>query len=208
MSVLRLPVTIEIDEDGLAALLRGLGRSGTGSERTGEVPNREGDAIELPSYWKQVDEQHGVSYTWGEHQDIFDPLVVYEGQTSRGTERLAIGKCERVQVYGRDRIYYIVVAIGRAGGLRAISEFLATDSYEDNGEVIAIIKGKEGSGRQFDAQDELPAVYVPWPVVTYRDRVDFPGSYTKQALVCSELDHELMLNHALAQIQLRNLFKT
>src|SRR5207245_10596752 len=99
MYVLRLPVTIEIDEDGLATLLRALGRSEADIERPGKIPRPEGDAIELPSSWRQVDLQHGVKYTWGEHQDIYDPFVVYEGQTSRGMERLAIGKCGRAKVY-------------------------------------------------------------------------------------------------------------
>lgn len=68
-----------------------------------------------------------------------------------------------------------------------------------------MIKGKDGTGRLFDSAAELPSVYVSWETATYRDRVDYPGSYLKQGLVCHEDDHMTMLNHCLAQMQLRGL---
>lgn len=201
---LRIPLTIEIDERGAKALLEFLG--GTEARDPGVIPSARGEAaVDLPRSWRLVDEQHGISYTWGGDHDVYDPFRTYEAETSRGMPRLAIGKCERARTFGLDRVYYIVVAIGPAGGMRAISEFLATDDYNETRDVIAIIKGKEGSGRQFDRPEELPAVYSSWSTAPYKERVNYPGAYLKQALVCNEEDYEAMLNHSLAQIQLRNL---
>lgn len=201
---IRIPVILEISDDGLATIRGALDPdSPDGDQLSGEGPAPD---VKLPERWEQVGEPvSGVRYTWGEDHDVYDPFLTYEGWTSKGKAKLAIGKCRRTRVHGQDRIYYIVISIGPEGGMRAIAEFLATDDYSDTGEVIAIIKGKEGSGRQFDSVDELPQIYKGWETVTYRDRVSYPGSYSKQGLVCNEDDAELMLNHSLAQIQLRNL---
>ena len=201
----RIPVIVELSEDGVEELRRLLAVRPAGGLDTTSPHPQASPKIELPLSWRLVEERHGVVYTWGEDHDVYDPFRVYEGEISSGRVRLAIGKCERARTFGEDRIYYIVASIGPAGGIRAVSEFLATDDYDETGDVIAIIKGKEGSARQFDRADELPAVYASWPTATYRDRVDYPGAYSKQALVCNELEHEGMLNHALAQIQLRGL---
>jgi hypothetical protein len=201
---IRIPVVLEISDDGLATL-RGAIDIPSAGEHPAEVTSRSSEEVELPEHWDLIDRTSDVRYTWGEDQDVYDPFLTYEGWTSKGKALLAIGKCERTRTHGRDRIYYIVISIGPEGGMRAIAEFLATDDYDETGDVIAIIKGKDGSGRQFDSADELPPVYRGWNTVTYRDRVDYPGSYLKQGLVCNERDFETMLNHSVAQIQLRNL---
>lgn len=202
---IRIPVILEISDEGVATLRDTVNPLSSGGEQPPEEARPPAAEIELPEAWQLVDEDSGVRYTWGEDHDIYDPFLTYEGWTSQGKARLAIGKCRRTRTHGRDRTYYIIVSIGPEGGMRAIAEFLATDNYDDTGEVIAIIKGKEGSGRQFASADELPPIYRGWNTVTYRDRVDYPGSYLNQGLVCNESDAETMLNHSLAQIQLRNL---
>jgi len=203
---MELQMRVHVDEEQLRELVRRMtdpiadGRGPASASPPGAA------AVELPGTWRRVEERHGVSYTWGDDQvDVYEPFLIYEGAIPSGTARLGIGRCERTRVHGEGRIYYIVCAIGPQGGLRAIAEFLATDDYDEAHDVIAIVKGKEGTGRQFDPGEELPAVYAAWTTVTYRERVDYPGSYKKIGLVCNESDHETMLNHALAQIQLRGL---
>jgi hypothetical protein len=202
---IRIPVVLEISDEGAAALRDALDSLSSSDKPHLEEDNRPGVEIELPDKWKPLRTAHGIEYRWGEDVDVYDPFITYEGLTSKGKAVLAIGKCQRTRTHGRDRIYYIVINIGPEGGMRPIAEFLATDDYEDTGEVIAIIKGKEGTGRQFDTAEELPPIYRNWETVTYRDRVDYPSSYLKQGLVCSEDDFTTMLNHSLAQILLRNL---
>jgi len=198
-------MTLEISDEGVATLRDVVGPLFADDRQPPAETRPPAAEIELPEEWQLVGEDSGVRYTWGEDHDIYDPFLTYEGWTSQGKARLAVGKCHRTRTHGRNRIYYIVVNIGPEGGMRAIAEFLATDDYDDTGEVIAIIKGKECSGRQFASADELPSIYRDWNTVTYRDRVDYPGSYLKQGLVCDERDAETMLNHSLTQIQLRNL---
>lgn len=202
---IRIPVILEITDEGLAKLVDAAYQASSFEQRRPEESPASVDDVVLPEEWKLVSEAHEVGYTWGEDHDIYDPFLTYEGWTSKGKARLAIGKCSRTRVHGQDRIYYIVISIGPEGGMRAIAEFLATDDYDETGDVIAIIKGKEGTGRQFDSQDELPSIYRDWNTVTYRERVNYPGSYLKQGLVCNEQEAETMLNHSLVQMQLRNL---
>lgn len=201
----QINATIEISDQELIALAEEVAKRLPIDGRPQQEVSPSAVEIELPEEWRLVGEDSGVRYTWGEDHDIYAPFLTYEAQTSQGKARLAIGKCRRTRVHGRDRIYYIVISIGPEGGMRAIAEFLATDDYDETGEVIAIIKGKDGSGRQFSLPEELPEIYRSWGTVTYRDRVDYPGSYLKQGLVCKETDFETMLNHSLVQILLRNL---
>lgn len=201
---MRIPLTIEIDPQDLRQLLQALQEPGS-DDAVAPLGARKSEEVELPPAWRPVEVRHGVVYTWGEDRDVYDPFSVYEATLSTGGVKLAVGRCERARTFGEDRIYYIVTSIGPEGGIRAISEFLATDDYEQTNDVIAIVKGKEGSARLFDRPEELPSVYAPMQTVTYRDRVDYPGAFQKQAVVCNEQDHETMLNHSLAQIQLRGL---
>lgn len=202
---IRIPVVLEISSEGAAILRDALDSLSLEREDQRENASLSSAEIELPEEWKPLKTEHGIKYRWGGHVDTYDPFVTYEGETSKGKALLAIGKCPRTPTHGRDRIYYIVINIGPEGGKRAIAEFLATDDYDETGDVIAIIKGKEGTGRQFDLAEELPPVYRNWKTVTYRDRVNYPSSYLKQGLVCNESDFKTMLNHSLFQMQLRNL---
>lgn len=211
---LRLAAIIEIDDEGAAALAAHLGSQPSGSAAGAVQPpaprpvaTTAPDAVELPKTWQLVEEQHGVSYTWPQPEgpDLYDPFRIYEGRTSAGTFRLAIGECERANVRGKDRKYFITHHIGPAGGKRAVAEFLETDDHEETGDMIAIIKGKGGGAKLYDPTDDLPTVYSPYQIETYRDRIDYPRSYQKLGLVVSELDFETMLNHTLIQILTRGL---
>jgi len=161
------------------------------------------DAGETLPQWRYVDTLDDEHYTWGNHRDIYDPLWVYEADVDGRTVRLSIGACTPES--GRDRAYFITHRIGPAGGKRAIAEFLATDDYEQTGDVIAIVKGKDGGGAFFDMGDALPAAYRGLRIERYRDRVTRPGSYDKAGLVVEASKHEQMLAHTWIQMRLRGL---
>lgn len=203
MGKVKVPITLEVDVAELRRLLREIDPAP--GDDVPPLPRDE--EIELPASWRFVETVPDVTYRWGDDVDEYDEFRVYEGTLSSGeTLRMGIGKCDRNRItFEEPRAYYIVMAYGPAGGMRAISEFLATDDYEQTHETIAIIKGKDGSGRQFNNPAELPSVYRDWRTTVYRERVGYPGAYTKQALVCREDDYPTMLNHSLAQIQLRGL---
>lgn len=201
MTTLKIPLTIELNLESLEELRRQLVLPAT-TRATPPAPDPDAD---LPVEWRFVEDRHQVTYTWGGDTDTYEPFTVYEADNDGDRVRLAIGKCDRTRTFGEERVYFIVMALGPAGGMRAISEFLATDDYDETRDVIAIIKGKEGTAQQFDLADELPPAYSRWQTLRYRDRVNYPGAYSKQALVCNENDHETMLNHSLTQIRLRGL---
>lgn len=208
---LTIPVTIEISDEGLAVLSSHLGNGPDETEPTASARPAPvvatPDDIELPESWRLVEEQSGVTYTWPQPDgpDVYDPFRTFEGTTSAGSVRLAIGECVRTNVRGKDRKYFITHHIGPAGGKRAIAEFLETDDYEETGDLIAIIKGKGGGAKLYDPTDDLPAVYLPYRTETYRDRIDYPRSYQKLGIVASEDDVETILNHTLIQVLSRGL---
>lgn len=205
--ILKVPTTMEIHLDQLdPAQLDELSRW-LKAQAPASADRPAGHGVELPAEWRQTEVRHDVHALWGEDDDVYEPFTVYEGKQANGSSaRLAIGRCFRTRKsFAEQRLYFVVMAIGPAGGLEAICEFLAADDHEQTREVISIVKGKEGSARQFDDPAELPEVYRSWRTEPYNRRVDYLGAFTKQALVCREDDFATMLNHALAQIQLRNL---
>jgi hypothetical protein len=60
---------------------------------------------------------------------------------------VAIGSCARTQVRRKKRRHLITHLIGPAGGKRAVAELLDVDDAEHTNEMIAIIKGKDGSAK-------------------------------------------------------------
>jgi hypothetical protein len=159
--------------------------------------------VEQPSAWRLVEERTGESYTWGQGRDVYDPFRVYEGTTSRGTIRLAVGECSRPAIRGRDRRYFTTFYITPRASKKPISEFLETDDHATTGQLVAIIKGRDGGAKMYDPGDQLPADYRAFRVETYRDRVNFPGAYRKLGVVAHEFDVATMLGHTLIQAQTR-----
>ena len=76
--------------------------------------------VELPERWEVVETRKGETYYWPQGPDEYTDFTVYEGRTDRGTIRLAIGRCQRTEVWGRDRIYMITFHI-TAGGKRPLA---------------------------------------------------------------------------------------
>jgi hypothetical protein len=200
---LRIPVILEFSNEALALL-----RASATSESRPEpqdihvAPPTE-SAVELPDAWQLVEEREGESYSWPQGDDEYVTFRIYEGQTSAGAVRLAIGRCARVAARGKDRHYLMTHYLTPRGSKRPISEFLETDNYDETREVIAIIKGKGGGAKMYDPSDELPAPYAKIRTETYRDRVDVPGSYEKLGVVAHEDDIATILGHSLIQSQTR-----
>lgn len=159
--------------------------------------------LELPKHWRLVEEREGETYSWPQGPDEYKTFRVYEGETSTGVVRLAIGTCQRVAARGKDRHYLMTHYLTPAGSKRPIAEFLETDDYDDTGDLIAIIKGKGGGAKMYDPFDDLPTPYGPFRIETYRDRVDVTGSYEKLGVVAHEDDVDTILGHTLIQSQTR-----
>jgi|GEM_PF-3108922 len=191
---LRLSATIELSDEQLSRIAEYV-RDEPSRRRSENARSTAG----VPGEWRLVEERHGVTYAWPAETDVYEPFRAYEGVGPAGTIRLAIGACERTMVRGEEREYFITGHVTRGGAFRPIAEFLATDDYEESGEMIAIIKGKEGTARMYDPTDELPEIYSAFRTETYRDRVDKSHSYNKLGVVAGKDDVEAMLGHTYVQ---------
>ena len=203
----RIPIIIEFPDESLSALASLTTRpstpSGTAAVATVAPADVSGQPVELPADWRLIERRTGETYAWPKETDVYVTFDVYEGTTSAGTVRLALGACERTEVRGKDRKYVICHYLTPGGAKRPISEFLETDDYEDTHELIAIIKGKDDGRKMYDPTDDLPLVYDALRTETYRDRIDFSGSYEKLGVVAHEDDFATMLAHTLIQAQSR-----
>ena len=203
---LRIPVVLEISDEALEQIRAAI----VAPETTAAEPARisaADDPVELPSKWAFVEERKGETYSWPNGPDEYVTFRVYEGSTSAGSIRLALGECTRANVRGRDRKYVITFYLNPAGSKRPIAEFLETDDYEETGDLIAIIKGREGSAKMYAPIDDLPGVYERFRIETYRDRIDYSGSYVRLGVVAHEDDIDTMLGHTLIQGQTRFGFR-
>jgi hypothetical protein len=180
-----------------------------GSEMTASAPAAA--VTEIPTEWVLIESREDETYSWPTLLEEYVRFDVYEGTSSDGRRtRWAVGECERVGVWGKDRKYYIVFRLGTGGGSKQpICEFLEPDDYNETNELVAIIRGAGGPrGQQmFDPGDDLPSAYEGMRVETYRDRIagmpDFRG-WNKLAVVAREDDVETMLRHAAIQVALRH----
>jgi hypothetical protein len=204
---LRLPAIIEIPDEAIAELVGHIEVSSEAQaelQAAGVTPSATtSSGVELPTSWTFVEERQGETWTWGDQRETYAPFRVFRGATAGGTVRLALGECKRTEVRGRNRRYIITFFIRPTGSKRPISEFLETDDYEERGDLIAVIKGSDGGARMYDPTDSLPGVYQGFRIETYRDRIDYPGSFHKLGVVAHQDDVATMLGHTLIQAQSR-----
>jgi hypothetical protein len=200
-----IPITVTIPDDGMAALREALlGGSDPGPPAPVLPPGERSIDVEFPDEWVVVGDREDEAYQWPnvplEH---YDPFTVFEGRTSRGSIRLAIGRCRRAPVFGRDRLYLITFHI-TAGGKRPLCEFVEVDDYESTRELVAIIRGN-GTGKRsmYPTGSNLPGAYRKLRIETYSDHIKWRGSYRQLAVVAHEADVDAMLNHTLIQAAFR-----
>jgi hypothetical protein len=195
--------TITLSDDDLAAILAAVAPLRPSSSTAARPPSEPEDDLRLPAGWSFVERREGERYTWPQGEEHYDPFEVYEGRTSEGSIRLAVGRCGRTAVWGRDRIYLITFHV-TPGGKQPLCEFLETDDYAQTRELVAIIRGTGESKRgMYGPADALPDAYGPLRTVVYRDYIDADRSWAKQAVIAREDDVATMLNHSLIQAALR-----
>jgi hypothetical protein len=161
-------------------------------------------AGDLPAEWRLVRELEGQSYAWPEVRDDYARYRVFAASTARGgTAHIAIGETVRPKAWGRHRKY--LVAFLTSGSPQVpLVEFLEVDDYESTREVLTIIRGSDGGKKMYSPGDTLPDVYRDnFRIERYCDRVVYPRSWNKLAVIAHEDDVATMLNHALLQARRR-----
>lgn len=163
-----------------------------------------GPSGELPAEWQLARELGEQSYPWPELTDRYSPYRVFAAETSaEGTVHVALGETRRLNAWGRDRKYVVAFLTGGAPQIPLV-EFLEVDDYSSTHELLAIIRGSDGGRKMYGPADTLPDVYQQnFDVQLYCDRVVYPRSWNKLAVIAHEDDHATILNHALLQARRR-----
>jgi hypothetical protein len=163
-----------------------------------------GSAQDLPTEWRLARELENQSYAWPELRDDYVRYRVFAVRTEReGTIHIAIGETTRRNAWGRDRKY--VVGFLTSGSPQVpLVEFLEVDDYELTRELVTIIRGRDGAKKMYAPGDTLPDVYRQnFRIERYCDRVIYPRSWNKLAVIAHEDDVTIILNHALLQARRR-----
>ncbi len=107
------------------------------------------------------------------------------GETqSGGTVFISLGWTVRRGAWGMDRTCAVSFLSQRAPQT-PLTEFLAADDHPGTGELIAIIRGRDGGRKMYGPAEELPPAYAGFRIVIYRDRVQANGSWNKLAVVAT-----------------------
>jgi hypothetical protein len=158
---------------------------------------------EFPA-WRLVRELGRQSYSWPQKRESYGRFGVFAGQSRRGaTVHIGIGETERAGAWGRDRKYVIAFLTSGAPQVPLV-EFVEVDDYASTRQLQAVIRGNGGGKKMYGPGEQLPDVYAQhFRTELYRDRIVYPRSWNKQAVIAREDDHTTMLNHALLQARRR-----
>lgn len=158
---------------------------------------------DLPVEWRKIDQLEDQFYWWPTYREHYPRYTIHEARTAReGTVRIALGEAGREQAWGRHRSYVIAFLTSGAPQIPLV-EFLETDP-EGSGEMLAVIRGRDGGRKMYGPADPLPHIYSDaFRTGIYRDHVDARGAWNKQAVIVADDDHRGMLNHALLQARRR-----
>jgi len=152
--------------------------------------------------WELVADWGPQSYTWPKDNggvELYDRFLVYR----RGTTQVGVGLGAEATVKGVERR---MTSLFRVDGMskRYVVPFVSADDFAKTGEMVALIRGKGPSRRQlFAAGDPLPAEYDHLRIGAYGQRI--AGAWNRLCVIAQESDLESMLDHAAAQIAIRDL---
>src|SRR5215475_2478142 len=132
---------------------------------------------DLVAHLHTTNQRKDQAYRWPDGFEQYDRYHVYRGETQReGTVFISLGWAVRPGAWGMDR-RYVVSFLSREAPQTPLAEFLATDDHAETGELIAIIRGRDGGSKMYGPSDDLPPAYEAFRIATYRDRVQAKGSW-------------------------------
>jgi hypothetical protein len=191
------PLLIQLAQAGFHdPIIEPVGGDGTGRTATAAV----GRTADLAEDWRLVQEREGQSYQWPGQREHYFRYRVFIGTTrAEGAVHIGLGETIRENKWGRDR-KYVVAFLSSGSPHQPLAEFVAADDYDETHELVAVIRGSDGARRMYGAGDSLPRLYEErFRTQMYSERIVYPGSWNKAAVVAREDDETTMLNHALIQ---------
>lgn len=156
-----------------------------------------------PAQWTKVGELEGQSYKWPEDAgglEVYSRFELWQGDGLT----IGVGYGSSAILKNLERTHIALFKMGAGGGSkRPVVYFTETDLYAETGERFSPIRGKAGGRSLFAPGDQLPPDYDGMRIETLRDVV--AGHWNVLAIIAKDDELETMLNHAAAQIRLRNL---
>lgn len=168
-----------------------------------EVREEAFGGFDLPEGWEVERELAGAAYEWPQYRDRYDRYTVYRAQTAaEGLVHIGLGEIVRENSFGRRR--YIVAFESSGAPANPLVEWLETDDHAQTGEVVSMIRGRDGGRAFFGPGDALPDVYAQrFETVQFNARIQQPRAYRKMAVVTREDDVDALLDHALIRARTR-----
>jgi hypothetical protein len=168
--------------------------------------NSVGDEPDLPETWRIVRELDGQSFAWPELREHYAEYRVYAGETRHaGTVHVALATAPQYKSWGRERMH-VVAFLTSGSPQKPLAEFLGTDDFEENRELIAVIRGRGGpkSKKMFGPGDSLPSVYAErFRTALISGHIRVSGVWSKIGVLAREDEPDTMLDHALVQARRR-----
>jgi hypothetical protein len=154
--------------------------------------------------WQLVDQLTNQTYQWPELSEQYPRYDVYLSRTQRPSSvYISLGWTKRAGAWGRNRTY-VVAFLSRQSPQTPLVEFLETDDHAQTGDLLAVLRGRDGGRRMYGPEDTLPDVYAKcFRTEIYRDRIRAPGAWNKIAVIVHKDDTRAILNHALLQARRR-----
>lgn len=165
------------------------------------------DEMPVEFKWMQTHEPEGETYRWPDgNVDEYVRFMSFKGgpPTEHGIHsadiKLGIGFLDNGEAVG-----FVMSNDGAAK--RGIAYFQRTDSFDESGELISMIRGGGKRGRSgFSPNDPPPPAYETFDLESLRDRKE--GKWNVLGVVANPNDAEglrVILDHTALQARLRGL---
>jgi len=128
------------------------------------VPGEEAAAArvqnaDLAENWRLVREREGQSYQWPEERERYSRYRVFTGLTrAEGAVHIGLGETIRKNKWGRDR-KYVVAFLSSGSPQRPLAEFVAADDYQETRDLVAVIRGSDGSAHVWRRRRPSPGLH-------------------------------------------------
>ena len=160
-------------------------------------------SLESMAEWQVVETTDGESQRWPDgNVDTYGEFVVYRGEGPFAGVKLALGVANTP---GKDHeaVGFVMGATGQSK--RPLTVFFPAADHDTTGELLSMIRGKNGGRSGFAPSDQLPTEYAGFATGVLGERI--PGKWNVRAVIVKndEAGRQAMLNHTAIQARLRGL---
>jgi len=160
--------------------------------------------------WRAAGSIKGYTHSWPrEEPEHYAELKVFESAQPTGKVQLALGAVSTPrELYGRERGWVSVWELANGTPREQRAVFVECDDFEQTGDRIALIYGKDGKSKGLYGPaelDQLPPEYAALRIGIHRDHCS--GRYAKNrlGLLARDGEPDAMLAHAMVNLRLRKL---